>query len=122
MKKSKMFFVCFMSVLILSTFEADTASAKWRNFSFINYSGRIVKYLYISQSGYDRWGYDILGSSTVLGNGDSHSCRYDDRYRYFDVKVIFADGSDAIFVNHDFRRLWRLTLFNRGGTYTIRSN
>ena len=122
MRKSKLFSVCLISILFISTFGVGVASARRRNFSFINYSGRIVKYLYISQSGYDKWGYDILGNLTMLANGDSCGCWYNDNYRYFDVKVIFADGSDAIFVNHDFRRLRRLTLLNRGGTYTIRSN
>lgn len=113
--------VLLLAAIILSTFGAGTASARRRNFSFVNYSGRIVSYLYITQSAYRKWGHDLIGS-TVLANGDSCGCWYDDRIRYFDVRVVFSDGSDAVFMRHSFRGLWRLTLFNRNGTYTIRSN
>ena len=48
---------------------------------------------------------------TVLANGDSAGCWYDDKSSYFDVKVVFADGSDAVFWHHDFKDLWRLPMF-----------
>ena len=101
----------FLAVIVLSTLDAGIASAKRRNFSFVNYSGRIVSYLYITQSSYRKWGADLIGSSTVLANGDSAGCWYDDKSSYFDVKVVFADGSDAVFWHHDFKDLWRLPMF-----------
>ncbi|MBQ2617017.1 MAG: hypothetical protein IJF90_09170, partial [Synergistaceae bacterium] len=110
-------------VLILSTFGADSALAKWKDFSFINYSGKSVLFLYIVQSGRRDWGKDFLSSSpAVLLNGDSIACTYNNKYRYFDIRVVFSDWTEAIFRRHDFRELWRLTLFDRSGTYTIRSN
>ena len=125
MKNSKLCKVCalcFLSVLILSTFGAKSAFAKWKSYSFFNYSGHIVKYLYITATGYDSWGKDLLGSS-VLGSGDSVSLRYNDKYRYYDVKVVFSDGDDLIFRKSDFRNVWRKTLFHRSGTtYTLKSN
>lgn len=125
MKRFKLFnafLSCLLSVLILSTIGADSAFARWIDYSFVNYSGRIIKYLYITATGYDSWGSDILGSS-VLGNGDRVGLRYNDDYRYYDVKVVFSDGSDVVFGGHDYRSLWRLTIFHKGGnTYTISSN
>ena len=121
-KRFKFCVALVLVMLCLCVFNVGTASAKWRNFSFVNYSGKIISYLYISRVGYNKWGDDILGSS-VLGQGDSHPCRYNDSYRYFDVKVVFSDGRDAVFSGHDFRSLWRLTIFQRNsGGYTIRSN
>lgn len=112
--------VCLLSVLMLSVSGADSALARWVDYTFMNYSGRIISYLYITATGYGNWGRDLL--PTVLGNGDSVRLQYNTDYRYYNVKVVFSDGQEAVFGGHDYRSLWRLTIFHNGNHYTIRSN
>ncbi len=122
MKKYKLFFLCLLSVLVFTAFGSGTAFARWKSYSFHNHSGRIIKYLYITSSGSGDWGGDLLGSE-VLGSGDSVSLRYNDDVRFFDVKVVFSDGSDVTFWKADYKNVWRKTIFHRGGTtYTLSSN
>ena len=118
--RSRALLVSSVVVLVL-VIMASVASAAWRDFSFVNYSGRTIKYLYISRSGYDSWSDDILGSY-VLGHGESYECTYDNRFRYFDIKVVFSDGEEQICWGHDFRNLWRLTFYRSNGNYYVRSN
>ena len=113
--------LCLLSVLILSTFGAGTAFAKWVNYTFKNYSGRTIKRLYISSSGYDKWGDDMCGSS-VLSNGESLSMRYNNTSRYFDIRVVWMDDSKATWSKYDFKGMWRLTLYDEGSVYRISKN
>ena len=106
---------------MLSTLGADSALAKWINYSFKNYSGHTIKNLYISSSGYRKWGDDMCGSS-VLSNGESLSMRYNNTSRYFDIKVVWMDGSSATWSKRDFKGMWRLTLFKNGSNYYITNN
>ena len=114
--------ICLLSVMILSVLGADVASAKWRNYSFVNYSGRTIKRLYITGSSSGNWGKDILGSS-VLSNGDSVNLRYNDSVRYFDIKIVFMDDDYLTYWKYDYRSVWRVTLFRKDyDTYSVRSN
>ena len=125
MRKSKIFSACvscILSLLILSAYGADSAFASWKNYSFVNYTGRTIRNLYITATGYNKWGSDLLGNS-VLGNGDSVSLRYNNDYRYYDIKVIFSGGDEIVFEKCDYKAVWRMTIFHRyGSTYTVRRN
>lgn len=124
MRRSKILRVCvscFLSVMILSTFGAGSALARRVSYSFVNYSGYTIKNLYITATGYNKWGSDLLGRS-VLSNGDSVSLRYDNSTRYFDVKVVWMDGSDTTWSRVDYRSVWRKTLYRDGSTFYLRSN
>ena len=113
--------MCLLSVLFITTFGVGTASAKWVKYSFVNYSGRTIKALYITSSGYDKWGKDLLGNS-VLYNGNSVSLQYSNEYRYYDVKIVWNDGSDTTWSKVDYKSVWRKTLYLDGSTYYIKSN
>ncbi len=113
--------VCLLSMLVLSMLGADEASAKWKNYSFKNYSGRTIKNLYISRSGYDKWGNDMCGSS-VLSHGESLNMRYDNKYHYFDIKVVWMDNTHSTWSKYNFRSMWRLTLYRDGSVYRISKN
>ena len=124
MKKSKLFKICslcFFSMLFFSMCGADSAYAKWVTYSFKNYSGRTIKSLYVSSSGYNKWGDDMCGSS-VLSSGESLSMKYNNRTRYFDVKVVWMDGSSTTWSKKDFKAMWRLTLYRNGSTYYLTNN
>ena len=121
-KLLNVFAIFLLSILVLSVLGADVASARWRNYSFVNYSGRTIKRLYITGSSSGNWGDDILGSS-VLSNGDSVSLRYNDSVRYFDIKVVFMDDDYLTYWRYDYRSVWRVTLFRKDyDTYSVRSN
>jgi hypothetical protein len=124
MRKSKLFNVCvllLMSLLIVSTLGATSASARWVNYTFYNYSGRTIKSLYITGSRYGSWGSDLLRQS-ILSNGGSVGLRYDNKVRFFDVKVVWMDGSSTTWKKHDYRSAWRITLYRKGSTYYIKNN
>ena len=126
MRKSKLLSLCLVLVVILVMSAAGTASAKSVRASFVNHSGLIVKYLYMSSHGDNSWGRDLLGS-TVLGAGESGSFSYNNNFnryaRYCDVKVVFADDDYLTFWNIDLKGLWRLTLYRKyGSTYSLQRN
>ena len=111
----------FVSVVLLVVLFASTAFAARRNFTFVNYSGRTISYLYIRWSGFRDWTSDLLGNS-VLSSGDSVGLWYNNKHRYFDVYVVFSDGESQSFSWHDFQSMRKLTIFRRGSTYYIRNN
>ena len=123
----RLFILCLVSAAALSLYGADPASAKSVRASFVNHSGHVIKYLYMSSHGDNSWGNDLLGSSSVLGNGESTTFTYNNNFnryiRYCDIKVIFGNDDYVTFWNVDLKGLWRITLFwNYGSTYTIQRN
>ena len=113
-------------VLVLAAFLVTAiqfpALAVRRDFTFVNHSGLTILQLYVSRTGYDSWGSDLLGSS-MLESGESVNLWYDDYYTNFDVKVVFTGSTpDAIFSSHSFNSLWRLTIYRRDGRFWITSN
>ena len=116
----KKFYLCVLC-LVISTLEANVAWAERVSYSFVNQSGYTIKHLYISASGYSKWPFDLLGTS-ILRNGDSVNLSYDNNTRYFDVKVVWMDGSDIIWSRVDYRGVWRKTLYREGSTFYLQSN
>ena len=122
--KSKLFrlSVLFIFLLLFSLSEAKMASAKWKKYPFYNYSGRTVKYLYISSSGYDKWGKDLLGKN-ILKPGQHVNLQYNDDTVLFDIKIVFA-GDDDVYTwsKYNFKSMWRLSLYRDGSSYRINKN
>ena len=127
-KKSKLFVLYLISVLAISSLGAGIALAKERTYKFINHSGHdiiLINFVPSSLGSLDPNLYsDILGDS-VIKNGRSCSLWYNDNYRFFNMRFIFKDGSEAIFTSIDFKNLWKLTLHmsddTRKGAYRIDS-
>lgn len=112
--------VCLLAVIVLSTFGSDSAYAKHVDYLLNNLSGRVIRNLYIYASGHKNL-KDMLGSS-VLVNGDTWSMWYENKYRYFDIIIVWSDGSTAEWYRYDFRGMWRLTVYRDGDYYRIRKN
>ena len=110
-RKSKLYWLYLISVLAISALGAGTALAERRVYKLINHSGHDIILLYAVPSGLGNWESDVLGS-LIVKNGRSFGLWYNDNYRFFDMKFIFKDGSDAVFTRIDFNNLWRLTLSN----------
>ena len=121
MRKSKLC-ISYPLLVLLFTLRTSTAFADRKYFSFVNHSGRVIRHIYIIRSGYSYWVVDDCIRGAVLRDGDSCECWYNDNFRYFDVRVVFSGGLDAIFYRHDFNNQWRLSIFLKGDTYCIKSN
>lgn len=116
------FRVFVLSALLVTAFQGSSHASR-KYFDFVNHSGLRILSLYISQSGYNKWGPDLLDSSTILESGESVNLWYDTYYDKFDVKVVFTDSTpDAIFSGHSFSSLWRLTIYKKNGNFWITSN
>ena len=121
--KFKSFKLSVLLVLLVffSICGVESASAKWRSYPFYNYSGKTVKYLYITGGGMKSWGKDLLGKG-VLKPGQHVSLRYSDDVDYFDIKVVYSDGEEAIWWNYDYNGVWRLSLYRDGRTNVLHRN
>jgi hypothetical protein len=75
-------------------FSAAPSLAQDRNVRIHNDTGVTLYRFYSTNSGSDRWGNDVMGSST-LAPGASMRLNFDNKYGYceFDFQAEFADGS-----------------------------
>lgn len=80
------------AALLLAT-TVSSASAQDRHVRIHNDTSVTIYRFYSTDSGSDRWGSDIMGSST-LEPGQSMRLNFDNKYGYclFDFKAEFADG------------------------------
>ena len=74
-----------------------SASAEERVFNVHNESSMDIEYLFVSNSGDEKWGKDVLGDNVVMERGemgtitvttDSDACLYD-------IKAVAADGKTS---------------------------
>ena len=91
MKRAVMGVAAAGLVLALSTV---AGFAQDRNVRIHNDTGVTLYRFYSTNSGSDRWGNDVMGSST-LPPGASMRLNFDNQYGYceFDFQAEFADGS-----------------------------
>ena len=85
----------FVLAAFLVTIVQSSAFAGRQDFTFVNNTGKIVNYLYLSPSGNGSWEYDVLGRNQVIYHGDSvfvPVSGYDDQY--WDIRVVTNDGND----------------------------
>ncbi len=81
------------ALLLIGGGVADTAeAANWRNMEVYNNTGYTIQRLYITAREQRNWGDDLLGNR-VLYNGGHDSFRYSADYQYYEIKIVFSDGS-----------------------------
>ena len=117
----KVFMVCLTVLFVFTLLTENQASAEMVEFNLVNLSGRTMKRMYVSDTGADGLGVDILGDD-VLRSGQSINPYYNDRYRYFNIRVVWTDNTYLTWSNYDLKGVWRLTLYKDGGTYYLRNN
>lgn len=119
--KHRVWLTLSVMVLVIALM-SGIASADKKNFLFVNNSGRTIKSLYIYRSHYySMWPADMLGMK-LLRNGESVNLSYDDKFRYFDIKVVFSEGESKSWSDCDFSSLEKLTLRSRNDTYYLTWN
>ncbi len=92
MKHLKALRIILLTTLLVIACTVTTFAAYWRDMEVYNNTGYAIHRLYISARGNPNWGSDLLGDR-ILYNGGSHSIRYDANYQYYELKIVFADGS-----------------------------
>lgn len=93
---SKIITATVLSLPIVA-FNVHSASAEERVFNVHNESSMDIEYLFVSNSGDEKWGKDVLGDNVVMERGemgtitvttDSDACLYD-------IKAVAADGKTS---------------------------
>lgn len=75
---------------------ANSALADRRDFTVHNNSRLTIQYLYVSDSGSNTWGSDVLGADTVLESGESTLVYFTDNSSncFYDIKAVAENGAE----------------------------
>ena len=73
---------------------ANSSDGLNRHVVLHNTTDTSVHYLYITNAGYSKWGYDRLGSSETIVSDEKMQFNIDDGSGYcrFDIKAVFRNG------------------------------
>lgn len=119
----------FAKILVLTLFLVVTAQSQAfasnsERLEIVNSTGKNIKAYYLVQAGYKDWGNDRVGGK-IFGNGQTRIFNYDPQFRYFKLRIVFADGKTVTWQNDnkiDFHDLWRLTIYHDGSKYRVSRN
>ena len=81
-----------LAAFLVTAVQSSAFAANWRNMEVYNNTGYTIQRLYITAREQRNWGDDLLGSN-VLYNGGRSTFRYDANYQYYELRVVFSDGS-----------------------------
>lgn len=82
---------------------ADSFDPDWLNLvTFKNSTGNTIEFIFLSPGDSEYWGPEILGSTRVLGDGESLGfwLLYPDECNAFDIMAIDEDGNTAILYDY----------------------
>ena len=97
-------------------------ASSYKEVQFVNRTGYTVSYLSCRDSESDReWGDGFAGSDGIE-NGASKTINYNAEMRYFDIKMVLADGREYVFPKCDFYEAWRITLSPQGDSFVVWKN
>ena len=117
MQKIKSLRVFFLSALFVMAFSA-VAFASAQDFVLVNNTGYPIYRVNVSAASTNDWEEDILGSS-VLMNGESVRVAFGvGNTQYWDINVVFEDGSSLAWYSIDLLTTYQVTL-NNDGTATL---
>ena len=105
-----------MAAFLVAAVQMPTASAAWKDLQVLNHTGYAIKNIYITSSGYGKWGKDLLGQYN-LSNGSSKTISYNADYTYYDVKIVFMNGAYREWKGNSRINLngaWRITIYKKG--------
>lgn len=82
--------------LPMTAFSVGSALADQRDFTVVNSTSVPIRHLYVSPTGENSWGDDILGKD-VLTSGDSTLVYFTDNANIcsYDIKAVFDDNDSA---------------------------
>jgi len=110
---ARMMCVVFFVVLLSTT---TIAFAGAQDFTLVNHTGHDITAVYVSPSSADNWQEDILGNRT-LDNGYKLPITFSRNATstYWDLKVVFANGSSSSWSHFNLKAINTITL-NRDRT------
>ena len=93
------------------------------DFELHNKTGYLIEQVYVSPNNKDDWEEDVLGEG-VLENGQSVDITFDrQKQDYWDLKVIFKGGREAIWYKFDLAQITDITIsFRNGKAYSTTKN
>ena len=106
----------FLAAFILTLAIASIAFASTRgsqDFVLENGTGRVITEIYLSPTSSNEWIYqDELGKNQVLYPGQDIFLGFDprDNVQYWDIKVVYADGSYEYWYTLDLFRIYHITI------------
>ena len=114
--------VLVLAAFIVTATQSSVMAANWRNMEVYNNTGYTIQRLYITAKEQRNWGEDLLGSS-VLYNGGHTSFRYDANYQYYELRIIFSNGSEYTWTGDRALNFYRSTMivFSNNGNGTFRA-
>lgn len=113
----KLLIPTFLSLPIASL-NTSIAIAGQQDFTVYNNNDLAIESLYVSSSKSKSWGVDKLGSD-IIKSGDSFFVEFNNGSSncYWDIKVIYEDGSYDLVESADLCNTRDLTLVGDGGDY-----
>jgi hypothetical protein len=107
--------LCFAVVLASSVaaFSGD------QDFTLINKTGLTINELYLSSTGDNEWGEDVLDVDT-LADGAKVDITFSHKESecMWDMKIVDEDGDDVVWEKIDLCKASEITLFYKGGKPT----
>jgi hypothetical protein len=93
------------------------------DFELHNSTGYLIEQVYVSPNNKEDWEEDVLGEG-VLENGKSIDITFDrQRQDYWDLKVVFKGGREAIWYKFDLAQITDITIsFRNGKAYSTTKN
>lgn len=93
------------------------------DFELHNRTGYQIEQVYVSPNNKDDWEEDVLGEG-VLENGKSVDITFSrQRQDYWDLKVVFTGGREAIWYKFDLSQITDITIsFRNGKAYSTTKN
>ncbi len=109
------FFKAFLLAAICLLALQNPVEAGRQDFQLVNYTGQTIYRVYCSSIYSDNWEEDLLGDDT-LSDGQSLNIRFNDSEdnQYWDLRVVFPDGSDLDWRNIDLFSIRRVTIYSDG--------
>ena len=103
----------FLFAMIMTLAVSGTALAGSQDFTLVNGTGQIIREVYLSPTKSSEWIYqDELAKNQVLYPGQDIFLAFDprDNVQYWDIKVVYEDGSYEYWYTLDLFRIYRITI------------
>ena len=90
-----------------------------QDFTLVNKTGVVIHAVYVSPSGVNEWGKDILGKDT-LANGESVAITFDDETeaKLWDLKVEDGQGHSIVWTKLNLLKISKVILHYNADTET----
>jgi hypothetical protein len=90
-----------------------------QDFTLVNKTGLIINELYLSPTGDDQWGEDVLGVDTLADGAQVEiSFSHKETDCMWDMKIVDEDGDDVVWEKINLCKASEITLYYKGGKPT----